>query len=252
MEDRTQHSVSSVRPKGLLFGLLLILTGILFLSFNFGWLDPALKSVVFSWPVIFIVCSLIALVKREYWGLLFWLVIGLFFLLPKIAAAYPGLLPGIDSDFARNYWPVLLILGGICFILKVVAGNKKRSFCKKNIVSSYPENSDGTVKFDITFGGSESIFLEPVFRGGDIDLVFAGVVLDLRKTHLPEGETCLNIDAVFSGITLYIPEDWFVVTRFNAMLGGVNDKRIAVHSAVDKTRKLILQGDLVFGGCEIR
>ncbi len=49
----------SAKSKGILFGLLLVIAGLLFLSFNFGWIDPALKPILFSWPIIFIVTGII-------------------------------------------------------------------------------------------------------------------------------------------------------------------------------------------------
>lgn len=65
MENNEQQMNFSGRSKGGLFGFLLILAGTLFLAFNFGWIDPALRSVVFSWPVLFVVFAIIALFKRE-------------------------------------------------------------------------------------------------------------------------------------------------------------------------------------------
>ena len=48
MNTRHQHCGFG----GLTFGILVILTGIVLLGVNFGWIDPALKTVVFSWPMI--------------------------------------------------------------------------------------------------------------------------------------------------------------------------------------------------------
>ena len=48
MNTRHQHCGFG----GLTFGILVILTGIVLLGVNFGWIDPALKTVVFSWPML--------------------------------------------------------------------------------------------------------------------------------------------------------------------------------------------------------
>jgi hypothetical protein len=58
------------------------------------------------------------------------------------------------------------------------------------------------------------------------------------------------VNATFGGVELYIPGDWVVETRFQTVLGGMEDKRLV--STPDYARKLILRGDLIFGGCEIR
>ncbi|WP_298650498.1 DUF5668 domain-containing protein [uncultured Proteiniphilum sp.] len=240
----------SPKSKGIIFGLLLIIAGLLFLSFNFGWIDAALRPILFSWPMIFIVLSIISFSKRDYSFGVIWLIAGLFFLLPRIAEAYPGSISGVDTDFARIYWPVLLILLGLVLVFRIGSGRGGRRHGYKQIGADSTENVNGRIDKNVLFGGSESIFLDPVFNGGSINATFGGVVLDLRRTTLPEGETYLDIDATFGGIELYIPGDWWIETRFQTVLGGVEDSRIV--SQPDYTRKLILQGNLTFGGCEIR
>ena len=241
----------SPKSKGIIFGLLLIIAGLLFLSFNFGWIDTALKPILFSWPMIFIVLSITSFSKRDYSFAVIWLIAGLFFLLPRIAEAYPGFIGGVDTDFARTYWPVLLILLGLMLIFRIGSGKGRRAgHGYTQIGSDSTENVNGRIEKSVLFGGSESIFLDPVFNGGTISATFGGVVLDLRKTTLPEGETYLDIDATFGGVELYIPGDWSIETRFHTVLGGVEDKRLV--SQPDYARKLILQGNLTFGGCEIR
>lgn len=251
METNANYSSLKARNKAVIISFVLIAVGLLFLSFNFGWINPALKSVIFSWPMIFIVFSIVALIKREFLGFLFWLLLGGFFLLPRLTEAFPVLFPGIDADFMHNYWPVLLIVLGFVFLLKIVFGRNKHPF-KKYINESNMEGVDGRVEKSVVFGGSENIVLDPVFNGGNIDIVFGGIVLDLRKTSLPAGDTVLNTDVVFGGISLYVPDDWKVVSRLDTVMGGFADKRLSAKLAVDSDRQLIIQGDLVFGGCDIR
>ena len=61
---------------------------------------------------LFVVFAIIALFKREYLALFFWLALAAFFLLPRIAHLYPDALPGINEDFTATFWPVLLIVVG--------------------------------------------------------------------------------------------------------------------------------------------
>src|SRR5690554_4799785 len=74
----------SGRLKGILFGLLLVIAGLLFLSFNFGWIDPALKPVLFSWPMLLIVAGILQFSKRDLLMPIVLLIVGVFFLLPRI------------------------------------------------------------------------------------------------------------------------------------------------------------------------
>lgn len=240
----------SPKLQGIIFGILLILAGLLFLSFNFGWIDPALRAVIFSWPMVLIVFSIISFSKRDYTFGFVWLVAGMFFLLPRLSAVYPDSLGGIDNDFTKVYWPLLLIIVGIIIVFSVVTGKNRIGGCShKSLHTQSTENNNGIIDKSVTFGGSESIFLDPVFNGGNISAVFGGVVLDLRKTTLPEGETYLDIYAVFGGVELYIPDNWLVETKIQTVMGGVEDKRFV--SQTDQSRKLILQGNLTFGGCSI-
>lgn len=250
MQTNSCSSFHSAKSKGVLFGLLLVVAGLLFLSFNFGWIDPALKPVLFSWPMIFVAIGIIGFSKRNYFVSLFWLILGGFFLLPRIVEAYPGSIQGVDSDFAYTYWPVLLILFGIGFILNVVLVRNRRKERDLSRIAETTEAVDGRIERRVVFGGSESIFLDPVFYGGEISAIFGGVVLDLRKTQLPEGVTYLDVDATFGGVELHIPGDWLVEAKFQTVFGGLEDKRLV--SSPDNSRKLIIQGDLIFGGCEIR
>lgn len=114
------------------------------------------------------------------------------------------------------------------------------------------EGTDGIYVRNVVFGGNEDIFLEPVFRGGKIDVVFGGVELDLRRASLPEGDTHLHIQAVFGGVKLYLPDDWMVVSKIDAVLGGVENKHFSKTVQSDASRRLILSGEVIFGGCEIR
>ncbi len=255
MENNNEQPMNfSEKSKGGVFGFLLILAGVLFLAFNFGWIDPALRAIVFSWPMIFVVFACFAIAKKEFLGTLFWLLLAAFFLLPRIATLYPDALPGIDSDFARNFWPVLLILVGAGIVFKISFG---KSFgCKKHHHEKFHvnkiEDTDGVYVRKVVFSGNEDIFLEPVFRGGKIEVVFGGVELDLRRTTLPEGDTHLHVEAVFGGIKLYLPNDWIIVSKIDTVLGGVDNKRFFNPSETEPTRRLLITGEVVFGGCEIR
>lgn len=254
MENKEQNSHISDQSRGGFFGVLLILVGMLFLAFNKGWLNPDLRHVIFSWPMIFVLFTFIALSKKEYLGSLFWLVLAAFFLLPRISAAYPNAFPNIDQDFVQSSWPILLIIIGVGVILKISFGNRFNNYGTdgERFKANKIEGTDGVYVRKVLFGGNEDIFLEPVFRGGEIDAVFGGVELDLSRATLPEGDTYLQIHAIFGGVKLYLPEDWVVVTKVSAVLGGVENKRFMKTAPTEVSKRLILTGDVIFGGCEIR
>lgn len=249
MEKQRTDTHFSGKPKGLVFGLLLIIAGILFLSFNFGWLDPALRGVIFSWPMVIIVLGLMRFSIRDPWASLFLLGIGIFFLLPRIAMAYPESISGLDAEFATRYWPFLLIVIGLAVIWRAFSRKRRISTRNQNFPVDSLTNVDGLIDKRVFFGGSKSIFLDPVFNGGVLSATFGGIQLDLRRTSLPEGETILYVDATFGGIELNVPGDWLVETRIQTIMGGVEDKRMVATPI--ENRKLILRGEMIFGGCEL-
>lgn len=254
MEKKTQKKNLSGRNKTGAFGLLLVLIGGLFLAFNFNWINPELRYVIFSWPMIFIIFALMSLSVQKYSNSLLWFIFGLFFLIPRIATVYPEIIPAIDTNFAKNYWPILLIFIGLGIILKNMFERKSSTLFKNddpkqiNIV----DRSDGFYERKVLFGGIKDVFLEPVFKGGKVDIVFGGVEVDLRRTSLPEGDTYIYVQSTFGGITLFLPYDWIVVSEVNTIMGGVENKRFSTVENSETTRRLIICGEVIFGGIEIK
>ena len=72
---------------------------------------------------------------------------------------------------------------------------RKRVSIKKRMVETRNsgDEPEGWIIKNVVFGGTESVFLDPVFRGGDIDVVFGGIVIDLRNTTLPETTVYLDL-----------------------------------------------------------
>ncbi len=231
------------------FGFLLIFVGIIFLSFNFGWIDSSLKRVIISWPMILIVLSIVNFIKKELTTGVVLLIFGLFFLMPRLAEVYPESFSYIDIGYARTYWPVILIIVGLFIVLRI--GKRNGEYVKNQSYRNIEEhhNEGGRIDKSVVFGGSETIFLDPLFYGGSIKSTFGGVLIDLRKAALPEGETYLNVSAIFGGVELYVPDEWLIDNRLHAILSGVEDKRRVIKT--DYSRRLILHGTLIFGGCEI-
>ena len=259
MKNYSNHSGCFGKRSGLFFGLLIALAGTLLLALNLGWLDAQLRQILFSWPMVFVLFTIISLVNRNYMSTLVFLGLSTFFLLPRIAGAYPNAIPWVEPDFASTYWPALLIFMGICIAVGLHLG--KGSFIlifngtRKGTIFSTSEGvigKDGFYSRAVVFGGAEDVFLEPVFRGGEVSAVFGGVELDLRKTTLPEGDTHLDVSVVFGGMELILPKEWKVINEVSSAFGSVEDGRKNQHTVeVDESRRLIIRGVVVFGGMEI-
>ena len=66
MENEMKNYDYHNSAKKMVLGLLIILTGIVFLGINFGWIDPNIKRVLFFWPMILIVIGLFQIAHRHY------------------------------------------------------------------------------------------------------------------------------------------------------------------------------------------
>ena len=247
------------RRSGVIFGIILMLVGGLFLAFNLGWFDGGYKRVIFSWPMLLVLIGVINYFHRHSFSGTVFILAGAFFLIPRLAMINPDIFYWVTPDFTRDYWGVLLIAGGILLILQLIFHPRKRNGCSTNNDTYYHKrahrhthsSSLGKLDRNSVFANVEEIVLDPEFQGGEINAVFGSITLDLRKTSLPEGETQLEINAVFGGIDIYIPENWDVELHLSHVFGGFTDRRL-YSGNIDKSRKLIIHGGCVFGGGEIK
>ncbi len=263
MENIQKQYSHRHRRGGLFIGLLLVVAGLLFLCFNAGIIDVRLKWIVFSWQTLLILVGLYNLFFRRHYIFGIGLVlVGKIFLMPKLLEIYPNLITNFTiADFQSMVFPLILILLGALIILAIIL----RPFRRKHFAQHYGqyqgphgqqfEYAQKSIngKFDGTavFGNSEYIVLDPVFLGGDLNAVFGGIRLDLRKTTLAEGVTNLELNAVFGGIVIFVPDSWTLELRFNSVAGGVNDHRANLAER-DENRKLVITGSCVMGGIEIK
>ena len=265
METEVKKSFRSGFSKGVGFGLLLILIGSIFLGIKTGFIPGQLESVIISWPMLLILIGFGNLLKRHWISGIIFLVLGKFFLVPKIIEAYPEILPGLNTDFANIYWPLLFIVAGILIILHRFIypqsgvgkfenkwknqQNYHHQYHHKDY-SKWNASENGFSKSSV-FGSGDHIVLDPEFKGGDMNAVFGGMTLDLRRTSLPDGETHLEINAIFGGIIIYVPEDWYADIHIDTVFGGFQDNRLP-KDPLDTTKKLVITGSCVFGSGELR
>lgn len=248
-----ENEKNSAYKKGFNAGIILIIIGVVFLGFNFGWFPAAMKKVVFSWQMLLLIFGIINLSKKNFTAALILIFIGGFFILPRLSEAYPQIFHMLGVDFVHNYWPLLLILLGLFILLHRKKRNRANDYYSDD-ETKRPENKENVSgRFDktVVFSGGEYIFLDEYFEGACIEAVFGGIELDLRKTDLHEGITKIEIEAVFGGVKIFVPASWYLNIQVDGIFGGVEDKRIDKNHT-DKSKTLLIKGDCVFGGCEIR
>ncbi len=226
--------------------LIFIAVGLLLIARNFGYIAEPLLRVFISWQMLLIVIGTISLLRRHTTGGAVMIVLGVFFLIPK--------LPGIGHLWMSNFWPLIFIaVGLIIFFRRSDYENQKRwdDFRHNKMENSSFEIKDGFITSHNSFGSVQQVVLDPVFKGGFIRNSFGSTVIDLRRTTLEQGETYLDFDCSFGGIELHVPESWTVKSTIKNSFSGFADKRYR-NMSCDPSKVLVLRGSISFSGVEVK
>jgi predicted membrane protein len=226
-------------------GLLCIAVGVLLLLRNFGIMSNQLFHLLVSWELLLIVLGLVWLVKQRLTVGFILLAFGLYFFIPDVF--------GLSDEWKDNMWPFFLVLLGLILLLKLRKQSKWTKYDEgwRHNPEGATVVEDGFVTADVSFGSVHHIVLDPEFKGAFLRVSFGSAVLDLRHTQLIGEETSVTIDASFGGIELYAPSAWNVISELNTNFSGVDDKRY-LNTAIDSTHKLVIRGNIIFGGVEIK
>ncbi len=199
----------------MLFGILLVSTGLLLLLCEFLNLS---FHVLFGyyWPVIIILYGLYRFFTSEKKKSS--LIIAAFGLL---------LLSNTTHIISGNAWricfAVVLILFGINVLTtfnrsskySYTFSNKKNGFSyttsgKKVADSNFYEERD-FLDDRFLFANDHHIYHSETFSGGKIEAYFSDVYLDLKNVWSLEKEITLNCDVNFSNVKIDVPADWHVI-----------------------------------------
>jgi hypothetical protein len=88
------------------------------------------------------------------------------------------------------------------------------------------------------------------FRGGTLMSWYGGGVIDLRSATLDPAGARLEVQAIFGGGQILVPDDWRVTTNVRG-IGGVGDARPKAERAPDAPH-LTIEGIVLFGGYGIQ
>lgn len=242
--------------KGVGFALFLILLGGVFLFLNLGIIPEMYRPLLISWKTLLIVIGLWTLiVKKEYTGGIILIAVGAFFLYPTLCSVFPEYFMYFNIDM-KTFWPVILIIIGVALVIGWLFPHKKSEYRKYKFETgtkndSYEQLTDYIDK-NVMFGSSEQIVLSSNFQGGEANVMFGELIIDMRRARLAEGEYVLQLNAMFGSIVLYVPSEWYIEARTNTILGSFDDKRRQNIEIVNSTSKLIIKGSAIFGSGEIR
>jgi predicted membrane protein len=227
--------VNETRPvmtPHLVFGLIITAVGVLLTLDNLGILDAG-RSLRF-WPAALILVGILKLTHaRGGGGALGGSIItaaGVWLLLEETALVRVSV---------RDLWPMLLVCFGAYLVWQGATGRRHRG----------PADERDTVSALAVLGGFSRGSNSRRFRGGDLTVFMGGCEIDLRQAAI-NGEATIDVFAMWGGIELRVPEDWTVISRVNAVLGGVEDKTRPPLGL--STHRLTIRGVVVMGGIEIK
>ncbi len=217
-------------------GVVLVIVGSILLAGKLGYITPNVYDVLLSWPMILIAVAVVSFIKKDYVPGTMLLSIGIFFLLPD-------LLPEFSSSDALQYWPVLLIFGGVLFIFR----RKSHS----GLSGINVDDNDVIDELNV-FGGSTSNMESKNFKGGKITCIFGGGEMSFANSKLAEKGAVIDVIAMFGGFKLMVPHDWNVKVEVVSIFGGFTDKRVFSRDSISDGKTLLIKGITIFGGGELR
>lgn len=95
----------------------------------------------------------------------------------------------------------------------------------------------------------QNIYDNQLYIGGNYDVTFNGLILDLSKAYLNE-ETNITISTLFGGVDLYLPDDVNIQIQSSNFLGGVDLHKI--ENKIENTKVIYLNARCIFGGINIK
>lgn len=217
----------------LMFGLLIILIGIVFTLDNLDMANA--RDYVQYWPA-----GLIAIGAAKLWqsrqgfgspvgGVLF-VIAGAWMLLDSLEI--------IDVS-VLDFWPLLLIVAGSLIVWQGMRGRQHAALA----------HGDETVNAIAILAGVNRGSNSSSFRGGELTAFMGGCEIDLRHAAI-NGEAVIDVFAMWGGIEIRVPENWTVVGRVTPIMGGFEDKTRAPQGA--STHRLIIRGVVLMGGVEVK
>ncbi len=214
-----------------LAGIILVTIGAALLGREMG-LD--IPHWVLTWEMLLIGIGLFVGARRMFrpGGWLVMVLVGSVFMLSDFT----------DVEVGHYIWPSAIILFGLWMILR-----PKRSRREWGYTESV--SGDNYIDANSVFGGSKKKITAKDFKGGAINSVFGGNDLDFMQADI-NGSAVIEVNIVFGGAKLLVPNHWKVQSDVDCVFGAVEDKRRDATEVSDKT--LVLKGAVVFGGIEIK
>jgi predicted membrane protein len=230
-------------------GLFLVFIGVLFLLHRIPATSGFFPHWFFTWPTLLIGIGIFSGIKNGFRNIA-WLV---FILIGSYALAHENNLIGLNL---RPYaFPIGIILVGLMVMFKrnqrcktrgARAWQRERNYQVEPTVAT-----DDVVQVNSMFGSVERNVFSKDFKGGSISCFFGGAQVNFSQADF-QGTVVVDVSLMFGGADIIIPSNWNLKNEMSVVFGGIEDRRSAPAGISESGKTLILKGNVMFGGVEIK
>jgi len=265
---------------GLIPGVIVIGIGILFLLDNFHVVY--VRDWWRYWPVALIAGGLVKLVDSNYGS---GRVVG--GILLGAGAILLGDNLGLIDVTIDQLWPLILIGIGLIMLGQRIWGPRwfrpggrrwdRRHWAKHGLDadalkqsiedrvkhrweagwSHRDQDPDAASSFSLNevaiFGGGKRKVTTQDFKGGELTAIFGGFEIDFRLAGMTADSAILEVNTVFGGAEIRIPDTWTAVVQGVGIFGGYGDETTSPNPVTNpQSKKLYIRGAAVFGGVSVK
>jgi len=145
-----------------------------------------------------------------------------------------------------DLWPAILIAVGVAMLFNT-------DLSAHIGIREIRNDRWGYSKESAVFSGGKRVIVDQNFKKAKFDAVFGGYEIDMRRANIEGDSAVLDLNAVFGGIEVKVPESWSVVIKGAGVFGGYVDSTSQPDPRIYPNPKvLVCKGGAVFGGVEIK
>jgi len=156
---------------------------------------------------------------------------------------------------ANFVWPLVMIGFGFVMLMKAKYRQRARVFSgvagPAASAESFADTSHSSSLAAVFSGGKRRI-TTPDFRGIDVLALFGGFEVDLRGSRIEIDQALIDVNAMFGGVKIMVPDNWTVNVKGFGLFGAFEDKTIPPRVEPNvKPQVLEVTGVSIFGGAVV-
>ncbi len=144
-------------------------------------------------------------------------------------------------------WAAILVSIGISIIFKPKRRFKMQWNLKDKGKQLYEEDEE-SIRVESSFSDCIRYLQGENIRMVKLDNTFGSMKIYFDNIKAKDDYLVVYIDASFSGIELFVPRNWEIISNLDATFGGIKERN---KSEGEKVNTLVLQGEVTFGEVEV-